>query len=687
MSESSEEKLRTLHDEAMKRFNASVSASSDERKQALRDRRFCDVPGAQWEGSWGEQFENRPRCEVNKVALAVQRIINEYRNNRITVDFVSRDGSKNDQLADTCDGLYRADEADSNADEAKDNAFEEMVKGGYGAWRLCTDYEDPFDDSTHQRIRFEPIFEAESVVFWDLNSKRYDKADARWCMVLSPMSHGSYREMFGKEPTGIGREVNNSEFDWVSDDVVYVGEYYTVEEPNHYVFFFDTLVAGGDRKTFTKDELTDDVLAELAATGYFQSGKKRKTSRKVRKVILDGSGPLEDCGYIAGDQIPIVSCYGKRSVIDGIERVSGHVRNCKDAQRIKNVELSTLVETASLSPIEKPIFIPEQVAGHQIMWQNDNIKRYPYLLVNKVTTQAGDVITGPQGYTKAPSIPPALAALLQVSEQDMNDILGNQSAGDKLVAGVSGKAVEQIQGRLDMQSFIYMSNFAKSVQRSGEIWISMMRDVYVEPSRKMKTLNAQGSVGQVEINRPIIGEDDDVELENDLSEAKFGVFVEVGPSYQSQREAVTRHLIQVLPMADPSTQQIIQAMLLTNMDGEGMGDIREYFRRKLVEIGVNKPTPEDEERMAAAAQGQTPDPQTQLALSMAAESEAKAQKAQADTVGSIANAELTRAKTIETLAKVNEMEREKIANTVKNLILQYGLSPDELGQYAQEPTL
>jgi hypothetical protein len=678
------DKMQMIHDEAMKRFNASVSASSDERKQALRDRRFCDVPGAQWEGSWGEQFANRPRCEVNKVALAVQRIINEYRNNRITVDFVSRDGAKNDELADLCDGLYRADEADSNADEAKDNAFDEMVKGGYGAWRLCTDYEDPYDDSTTQRIRIEPIYEAESVVWWDPNAKRYDKADAKWCMVLSPMSHDAYREMFGKEPTGIGREVNNSEFDWVSTDLCYVGEYYAIEEPHHYVFYFDTLIAGGDRKHFTKDELTDEVLAELAATGYFQSGKKRKTSRKVRKVIMDGSGPLEDCGHIAGDQIPIVPCYGKRSVIDGVERVSGHVRNCKDAQMIKNVELSTLVETASLSAIEKPIFLPEQVAGHQLMWQNDNVTRYPYLLVNKITTQAGDVISGPQAYTKAPSIPPALAALLQISETDMNDILGNQGAGDKLLAGVSGRAVEQIQGRLDMQSFIYMSNFAKSVQRCGEIWMSMKRDVYVEPERKMKTMSPQGSVGQVEINRPIVNDEGERDFDNNLAEAKFGVFVEVGPTYQSQREAVTRSLIQVLPMADPATQQIIQAMLMTNMDGEGMGDIREYFRRKLVELGVNKPTPEDEERMAAAAQGQTPDPQTQLALSMAAEAEAKAQKAQADTVGSIADAEYTRAKTIETLANVDEMDREKMANTVRNLILQYGIRPDELGEYAQE---
>jgi len=44
--------------------------------------------------------------------MAVLRIINEYRNNRITVNFSSKEGEEYDKLADTCAGLYRADEQD-----------------------------------------------------------------------------------------------------------------------------------------------------------------------------------------------------------------------------------------------------------------------------------------------------------------------------------------------------------------------------------------------------------------------------------------------------------------------------------------------------------------------------------------------------------------------------------------------
>jgi len=36
---------------------------------------------------------------------------------------------------------------------------------------------------------------------------------------------------------------------------------------------------------------------------------------------------------------------------------------------------------------------------------------------------------------------------------------------------VRGKAIELIQDKLDMQTYIYMSNFAKAMRRSGENWL------------------------------------------------------------------------------------------------------------------------------------------------------------------------------------------------------------------------
>ena len=101
-------------------------------RRALNDRRFAGIAGAQWEDGYGEMFDNKPQLEINYTNLSLQRIFSDYRSNRVTVDFVSKDGSKSDELADACDGLYRADEQRSNAKEAYDNAFDEGTAGGFG---------------------------------------------------------------------------------------------------------------------------------------------------------------------------------------------------------------------------------------------------------------------------------------------------------------------------------------------------------------------------------------------------------------------------------------------------------------------------------------------------------------------------------------------------------------------------
>ena len=52
----------------------------------------------------------------------------------------------------------------------------------------------------------------------------------------------------------------------------------------------------------------------------------------------------------------------------------------------------------------------------------DNIKNYPYQLLNPVTDLEGNPMpAGAIGYTKPPSIAPALGALLQLTEEDMKD--------------------------------------------------------------------------------------------------------------------------------------------------------------------------------------------------------------------------------------------------------------------------
>jgi hypothetical protein len=249
----------------------------------------------------------------------------------------------------------------------------------------------------------------------------------------------------------------------------------------------------------------------------------------------------------------------------------------------------------------------------------------------------------------------------------MQEILGSQQQGDKMVSNISGKAVEMIQNRLDMQSYIYMSNFAKAIKRAGEIWLSMAADVYVEEGREVKGMAENGEAETIKLMRPVLT-DDGMDIQGDLSQAKFDVAVEVGPTSESKRQSTVRSLTEMMDRTqDPETLMILSTAALANIQGEGMGDINQYMRRKLVKMGVYKPTDEEAEELAAEQANAQPDPNTQYLQAAAKEAEAKAMKAQADTMLTVAKTEQTKADTEMTMAKMDTETQNQTINAVKAL--------------------
>lgn len=670
------DKLKQLHAEALADFDAIQAAVRDERLQCLEDRRFSTIAGAQWEGAVGDAFENKPRFEFNLCHRAVKRVMSEYRNNRITVDFQPPDGSTDDEMADHCDGLYRADEAACAADEAYDNAADEAFRGGFGAWRLVSCYEDEEDpDNDKQRIRHEPIFDADQSVFFDLGARRQDKSDAKRAYVLIPVPRKAYTDEYGDDPSSWPKDIQKTEFDWVTPDVVHICEHYRIEEVSEKLRVFRGLT--GDERKVTEAEIEADpgLMDELAATGFRLVREKPTKRRKVRKLIMNGARVIEDCGHIAGRDIPIVPVYGERWVVDGIERCQGVVRMSKDAQRLHNMLMSWLAEMAARFDVSKPILTPEQIAGHAHMWAEDAVKKYPYLLVNPLTDANGNIVaTGPTAYTKAPEIPPAMAALSQLAQQALTDLLGNQEAGDDMLSNQSGKAVELVQQRLDMQAFIYISNLAKSHKRSGEIWLGMMKDICVEESRRMKTLSPDGEANSIVVNEPAYDPDKGIEyVRNDMSRCTYDVIADVGPSSTSKRSAIVRALTGLTAITqDPETAQALTLTTVSNLEGEGLADLRKWARGKAIRMGLMTPTDEEKAELQAEAQNQPPDPQQQYLLAAAEQAQADAVQSRAKVLDTVAAAQLKQAQAAKVAAETDGAQQQQVINAADAIVRHAG---------------
>jgi hypothetical protein len=685
-------RLQKVHERAMERFDRAYQAQREIRLQCVQDRRFVFVPGAQYDGDIGEQFENRPRFEINKVHQAVLRTFSEYRNNRVTVDFRPADESTSDETADFLDGLYRGDERDSGGQEAYDTAFEEGVAGGMGAWRLKSCYEDDEDeDDERQRIQFVPIPDADQSVFFDADAKRYDKADAKCGFVIIGLQDDAYEEQEGagdpageredwmkRRPKGLvsfDRVSRTGVFDWFQPDLIYVAEYYEVEMVKDKVYVFKS-PTGEEEKVKpseydTKDE-REERMALLEAQGFTLDRVKKIETRKVHKYIIDGNRVLEDCGHIAGRHIPIVPYYAKRQIVDGVEHISGKTRRAIDAQRLYNMLISMLADIASDSTKEKPILTPEQIAGHEKMWARDNVDRYAYLLVNAIVGPDGTPLL-PAGipYTKTPSIPQALVGLIQLVAQDLRELQGADGEQQEVVSNISAKAVELIQNRLDMSDFIYMDNFKQSMRRSGEIWHSMACDLYDEDDRPMSVVNLDGT-DEIQKLRQAKVEDGKTVYTNDPSGGKFKATADVGPSFTTRRDGTVRAVTGMLQfIEDPQDKAVLTAVAVKNLEGEGLDPVKKHFRMKMLALGLEKPNDDEAQELAKAKAEQKPDPQAEFLQAEAKKSLALAEKALAD-------AKASEAKAAETLAKIQALPMEQLLALVDRL-------PQDAGQQQPAP--
>lgn len=668
MAKSKAEIESDVFEESLRHFDMAYKSQQEVRLKCLQDRRFVFVEGAMWEDSLRLQFDNKPRFEVNKLHMSVVRIFNEYRNNRVSVQFLPNDNDADSDNASFLNGLYRGDEKLGGAREAYDNAFEEGVSGGMGAWRLRNVYTDEYDeDDDTQRIIFEPIYDADSSVFFDLGGKKYDKSDAKRCWVITSMGRDEYVDKYGEtdaksdpynNPAGSASTFNKvqhmTEFDWYTPDVVYVAEYYCVEEKKRKVHVFRLLNQNKKDMKVRDEDLTDEHRKDLEDQGYKHIRTRSLRERRVRKWIHDGARVLDDDGLIAGRNIPVIPFYGKRAYIDNQERIMSHIRLGKDSQRLFNMLVSFLAMLSAESPREKPIFTPEQIKGHETSWANDNIDDNPYLLINPITDiNGGEIPAGPIGYTKPPSVPPALAALIEVVASSIQEVTGNQEAGEKMLSNVSDALVERIQSKVDMQAFIYMDNFGKSMARCGEVWLDMAREIYDEDERPMTTVGQDDSRTLVKLRqRKMV--DGVAQLTNDPTKGKYLADVDVGPAFKSRRDATVRSLVNMLQfIQDPQLASIVTSLILTNMDGEGLDDLREFLRMRLVTMGVLKPTDAEKkklEQQQEEAANQPPDAQTQYFMAAAQNEGAKAGKAHAETVKTFADAAASRADAIAKLA-------------------------------------
>ena len=639
----SDNKLQELHEKALRRFDAAYFNSQEQRQYVTEQRRFVDVPGAQWEGSTnagfsfgGDRFDKYPRFELNKIARECYRIISEYRNNRVSVRFRPKDGQASEELADKLNGKFRADWEESSGKEAGDTAFDNAVKGGMGCWRLDTEWEDEYDlDNESQRIRFKPVFDPERTVFFDPDSKEYDRCDAMWAMEMYSMTREAFEEEYPDADTAsMGVDSENAQYDWNQPDAIYLARYYEVRIEKVTITRYMNPMT---RQTEDyDDEQINEIKDELEEGEFVIINQRKMKRRRVYCGLMSGAEWLEEPKRIPGEYIPLIPVYGHRTYVDGMERIEGHAGKAMDAQRLENLMVSMIADNATQAGGDNiPIVPVEMIPGPlSIHWAERNVKRPAFLPVVSLKDKNGDIVVPGSvlGYTPVTPLSPALAGLLQYTGTAIQQISGSSQI-ESLPGNIATDTVDSIFNRMDTQSFIYMDNFAKSMQWCGKVWLSMAREVYGS-DKPMRILLEDGTDDMALMNGAVIDRQTGQQVAlNDLSVGMYEVTVDVGQSFASRRDSTVRTLTTLLQGIPPQHQyySLIMGMIIDNIDGEGIDDLKDYNRQQMLLSGAVKPRTPEEKAMvqqAQMAQAQQPDPNMVAAQAQQMLAQAEMLKAQ-----------------------------------------------------------
>ncbi|WP_391529452.1 portal protein [Photorhabdus akhurstii] len=680
--------LADWHQKVLRNFDKAYAGSQSMREQVVEAQRFVRVAGAQWEGSTNAgysfeegRFEHYPRFELNKIARECDRIIGEYRQNRIGVKFRPKDNQASEALAEKMNGKFRADYQETSGGEACDNAFDDAVVGGFGCFRLCADYEDEMDPSNEQRrISLVPIYDPATCVFFDQDSKQYDRSDAMWALEMFSMTPEAFQAEYPtSNMASLNRDDTGTQYDWSTPEAIYVARYYEVRIEKTQISAWRNPITGAT--AVYDSEQIKDIIDELAEGDFEKLGERQVKKRRVYCGLLSGSDWLEEPKRIPGEHIPLVPVYGRRSFVDNQERIEGHAAKAMDAQRLENLMVSMIADNATQAggdgiPVVDVDMIPGSLASH---WAERNKKLPAYLPMVSLKNKSGDITAQAQvsSYTPPTQMPPALAGLLQYTGTAIQQITG-ASQLENMPSNIATDTVDSIFNRMDTQSYIYMDNMAKSLRRAGVIWLSMAREVYGSDT-PMRVVNEDGTDDVALMSGEVIDhQTGEAVALNDLSQGKYEVTVDVGQSFANRRDSTVKSLLDMLALVPPGTPKhdLLSSIVLDNMDGEGLDDLKEYNRKQLLISGVIKPrSPEEEQTVAQVQQQQSqPDPamvaaiaqdklaqaEMQKAMNEQAEIQVKAFKAQAD-------AQVAAANVVKILASADSQQKSDIREALKLL--------------------
>ena len=622
--------------EARARLELSLTADDKARRYAEEDLifAFSEDPEHQWDPQTLKNRGDRPCNTYNRVGQAIDQVLNDQRQQSPQIKVRPVDQRSDPALADVYNGIIRNIEDQSDAESVYDDGFMYTVSGGFGYWRVLNEYID--DDTFNQELFVRPV-QSQFSVHLDPAATHITRRDANWGLLSVWIDKQDFIDQYGDKEMANFESVSDKRVEqWVESNQVRVAEYYRK------VHTFRELLELSDGRVVFEDDVSE-ILDDLKNDGVtvVRSRKSKRTQIEWRKI--SGAGVLEGPIVENAQYIPIIRDCGKRIIIDNRERIKGMTRDAKDAQKSYNYMRSDITEDVLMKP-KAPYFVPDvtlEDEAYRKIWGVAHKVLMNYLPFKSDPNLAGGGAPIPNTAT---GMDPGK---LTVAQQDIIDIQSTTghfepSLGRASTEEQSGVALDRLQGRSGIATFIYHDNHAKAIAQTGRVIVERI-PIYYDTDRIQRIIGPDGTEEFVRINSE--ENDGDIRAVGDITSARYDVKVDTGPSYQTQRAEASDKIL-TLGQSWPVIYDMAADIIARGIDIPHQDELISRLRRHMITQGVIPPNPDDPREAELAQQLQDDGGQQALMADLLM---AQAEQARGEAAESAADVATKQAKAFETL--------------------------------------
>jgi len=591
---------RIIH-RARQRFLRCKNWYDEAYKNSLEDTKFAHQDDRNHYG-WPDKIfadrdgKRKPCLTINIVEPHNRLVINESMQNKASIR-IRATGSK--ATADAAEGMQALIDRTENiscATIAYRNTITHQINGGFGYLQLETAFVN--DKSFDQDVYIKDVKDPRAV-YLDYDTKEPDGSDAGFGFIFDKVPRDRFNREHRKFKDKVGSSTLGEDLLWLSDKHVLVVMYYEREAQNDELIWYkleDGSEFRGHRSDMEKDsgkDLVDKVIEQID-NGEIEGKYRDVITQAVNWYLIGGDcilkrGDKPETRWI-GQYIPIIPCYGIKTIIDGKMDCKGHTRSQISPQQMLNYNASGQVQFGALQSKTPYIGPVRAFETNEKEWANANIEDYAYLGYDDWVQEEGEegrTVAKPERQ-EPPQIAPVFMQGMQDAERWAMMVTGQWQAsqGQENPRGVeSDKTINARQRTGNVATYHFTEHQYDMYRYLGKQLIGIYPKLYdtkrilhvegedlskkiitIDPDAKeaFKRIKKETETAEEIIFNPLVGE--------------YEVLSDPGPNYATQRQQAWDAMTQIIA-SNKELTAIMGDLALKNGDFAGAQEMAERIQK------------------------------------------------------------------------------------------------------------